>query len=102
VIYVVRVTKMNIFISQRYAPLAGIYQITYQKNSMIEFTKQDMKSINIKKCFSCARQIVSYTVSIDDKYCCNRPATSMGFGQWCCKECSKELDENGLFLEERI
>jgi hypothetical protein len=25
----------------------------------------------------------------------------MGFGQWCCRECSKDMDENGLFPEER-
>jgi hypothetical protein len=56
---------------------------------------------NIKKCCCCARQIVSYTVDIRDEFCCNLPATSMGFGKWCCRECSKDLDENGLFPEER-
>jgi hypothetical protein len=28
-------------------------------------------------------------------------AVSMGFGQWCCPECAVDLDENGLFPEER-
>ena len=35
------------------------------------------------------------------EYVCSLPATNMGFGQWCCKICSEDLDENGLFPEER-
>ncbi len=60
-----------------------------------------MKNQAIKRCCICARQIVSYTTSVDDKYICSLPATNMSFGKWCCKECSKDLDENGLFPEER-
>lgn len=60
-----------------------------------------MKNQSIKRCSCCARQIVSYTVHTHNKYMCMLPAINMGFGQWYCKECSKDLDENGLFPEER-
>jgi hypothetical protein len=60
-----------------------------------------MKNQSIKRCSCCARQIVSYSVHIHDTYCCNMPATNMGFGAWCCFECSKDLDADGLFPEER-
>lgn len=49
-------------------------------------------------CCVCARQITSHGVSND--YECPAPVTHMGFGTACCSECSKELDENGLFPEE--
>ena len=55
---------------------------------------------NYKKCCCCTRQIVGYTVHTKDKYCCNMPATIMGLGKYCCKECSQDLDENGLFPGE--
>ena len=51
-------------------------------------------------CECCGRQIVSYNVSNDDKYCANSPAKSLGFGKYCCRECGRDLDENGLFPEE--
>jgi hypothetical protein len=60
-----------------------------------------VKNESIKRCCCCSRQIVSNVVGINDKYCCNVPATRMWSDQWCCKECSKDLDENGLFPEER-
>ncbi len=58
--------------------------------------------MSIVKCCCCARQVVSYSVLTFDKYCCMIPATNMGFGQWYCKECSKDLDENDSFQEERV
>ena len=50
-------------------------------------------------CCVCARQITSNNVS--DNYEAPGPVTLMGFGEYCCSECSKDLDENGLFPEER-
>jgi hypothetical protein len=54
-------------------------------------------------CACCGRQIVSYQVSIRDKFFTNGPLTSMGptLGV-ACRECSKDLDENGLFPEELL
>lgn len=54
----------------------------------------------IIKCTNCARQIVSYPANTDRMIggglvkhdCCG--------GCICC-ECSKDLDENGLYPEER-
>ena len=60
-----------------------------------------MKNQSIKRCCCCARQIVSGSVDIRDEYRCMVPAVNMGFGAWCCKECSKDLNEDGLFPEER-
>lgn len=52
-------------------------------------------------CCCCARQIVSYCKKPDEYITCP-PAISMGptLG-YCCGECSEDLDENGLFPEER-
>jgi hypothetical protein len=52
-------------------------------------------------CCCCAKQIVQYDVRQDDKYVTCGPVIAMGFGKVCCKFCSKDLDENGLFPEER-
>lgn len=51
-------------------------------------------------CCCCARQIVSF-VTKPDEYVTTLPATFMGIDKWACSECSKDLDENGLFPEER-
>lgn len=53
------------------------------------------------KCCVCARQIVSYPV--DGKYAIGgKPVTRMFGDDCCCYICAEELDENGLFPEERI
>ena len=49
-------------------------------------------------CCCCARQIVSYQQN--DKYVTSGPVVRMGPDKYCCFECSKDLDENGLFPEE--
>ncbi len=52
------------------------------------------------ECACCGRQIVSYPVN--DKYCVGgKPPKALGFGKYCCHICGKDLDENGLFPEER-
>lgn len=51
-------------------------------------------------CECCGRQIVSY--KIDDQYCIGGGLPKMlGFGKYCCHKCGEDLDENGLFPEER-
>jgi hypothetical protein len=52
-------------------------------------------------CCCCARQIVDYCKT-PDQHITRLPAVYMGptLG-YCCGECSKDLDENGLFPEER-
>lgn len=52
------------------------------------------------KCTCCAKQIVSYKVEPNDKYCTNGPCISMGTLGWSCYCCSQDLDQNGLFPEE--
>jgi uncharacterized protein YlaI len=52
------------------------------------------------KCVCCGRQLVSYEVS-DERRVCGKNAKHMGLGTYCCFECGKDLDENGLFPEER-
>lgn len=50
------------------------------------------------KCCCCGRQVVSYRAS--DNTIIGPGFTKMVNGV-CCKECSADLDENGLFPEER-
>ena len=52
------------------------------------------------KCCCCARQLVSYEESTD-RTVSGKNATLMGPGMYACYECSQDLDENGLFPEER-
>ena len=54
-------------------------------------------------CCTCGKQCVSYNVSKDDKYCTIREGAkaSIGNNVCICGYCSIELDENGLFPEER-
>lgn len=53
------------------------------------------------ECECCGRQIVSYMV--DDKWCIGGSLPkSLGFGKYCCHKCGEDLDENGLWPEERI
>ena len=54
-----------------------------------------------KYCCVCGRQFVK--VSWDDKIMVSSyNAVIMGIDEFCCYQCSKDLDENGLFPEERI
>lgn len=41
---------------------------------------------------------MDYTIS--DQWCIGPKAISLGFGKYCCKECGKDLDKNGLFPGE--
>jgi hypothetical protein len=50
-------------------------------------------------CGCCARQLVDYPTL--DCTVTKSGAVSLGFGNYCCKDCRKDLDENGLFPEER-
>lgn len=50
-------------------------------------------------CSCCGRQIVSYPCT-PDKYITPGPAVSLGWGNWCCAICGKDLDENGMFPGE--
>lgn len=52
-------------------------------------------------CFCCGKQIVNYHIENDDYITCG-PVKFMGCGKYCCFECGKDLDENGLFPEERF
>lgn len=53
-------------------------------------------------CSCCGRQIVNYQVPWYDKSCAPaKGAKSLGTGQYCCGYCGEDLDENGLFPEER-
>jgi hypothetical protein len=51
-------------------------------------------------CMVCGRQIVSYRAS-DDRIVGGGPFTRGVRGNFICRECSSELDENGLYPEER-
>ena len=54
----------------------------------------------IIKCCCCARQITHHNTS--NEYECPLPATYMGPNVgYCCAECSKDLDSEGMFPEER-
>jgi hypothetical protein len=53
-------------------------------------------------CECCGKQIVNYQVSTLDKYCAPaKGAKPLGTGRWCCGHCAEDLDEHGLFPEER-
>jgi hypothetical protein len=51
-------------------------------------------------CECCGRQIVSYPIS-DPFIVGGAPPIRMGVSSFCCQECGQDLDENGLFPEER-
>jgi hypothetical protein len=54
----------------------------------------------MKYCCVCGRQIVSY--KSNDQYTVGGfPATHMCGNDLCCHICAEDLDENGLFPEER-
>lgn len=52
------------------------------------------------ECCCCGRQIVNYDCGKSD-YITSGPPTVMGIRLYACVECSSELDEYGLFPEER-
>jgi hypothetical protein len=53
-------------------------------------------------CCVCAKQAVSYPVSRYDKYITKREGGRAGFNKEIfCGFCAEEMDENGLFPEER-
>jgi hypothetical protein len=51
-------------------------------------------------CCCCSRQIVSYKAS-DDYIVGGGRIIFMGPGKNCCHECAEDLDDDGLFPEER-
>jgi hypothetical protein len=53
------------------------------------------------RCCVCGRQIVSYKSS-NDYIVGGHPPTIMAIDSFCCHECASDLDENGLFPEERV
>jgi len=61
--------------------------------------KTNNKTINKIYCQCCGRQIVQGKTSND--YVAPSPPTFLWSDKYCCAECSKDLDENGLFPEER-
>lgn len=52
-------------------------------------------------CCVCGRQIVSKQ-NHDPLYTASKPDIFMGVKTYACIECSKDLDENGMFPEERM
>jgi hypothetical protein len=61
--------------------------------------KVENKRSEIIHCQCCARQIVSYEVN--DKFTIGgKPSYRMLKG-FCCYECGKDLNEHGLFPEEK-
>lgn len=53
-------------------------------------------------CCTCGKQVVSYAVSRRDQCrTISEGAVAGGLGQVFCGYCAEELDENGLFPEER-
>jgi len=52
-------------------------------------------------CTCCGRQIVNHNEDTK-KTIGGKPSTCMGQGKYCCYKCSEDLDENGMFPEERI
>lgn len=55
-------------------------------------------------CSCCAKQAVSYPVYPNDKYCTVREGgvASGTPGEIICRYCAVDIDENGLFPEERM
>ncbi len=51
-------------------------------------------------CSCCARQII-HGNGKGDKWVTFGPVTLLGINQYACCECSADIDENGLFPEER-
>lgn len=57
----------------------------------------------IIKCSCCAKQAVNYNVSRYDKYCTIFQGSKADFNnQVICGYCAEDLDEYGLFPDERI
>jgi hypothetical protein len=52
----------------------------------------------IKYCCCCGRQISKTNISNDRQ--APSPCKFMGTDSYACADCSKDLDENGLFPEE--
>lgn len=55
----------------------------------------------ITRCACCGRQVVNYKV-YRSRYVTSGPVTLLCSGEVACCECSRDLDEDGLFPEERI
>lgn len=51
-------------------------------------------------CTCCARQLVDYLAN-DERIVGPGPFIKMGPNEFCCQSCGRDLDENGLFPEER-
>lgn len=53
----------------------------------------------IVRCVVCGRQVVSYAAN--DKYIVGHIGAKAAIGGVFCIDCGEDLDENGLFPEER-
>ncbi len=54
-------------------------------------------------CVTCGKQAIDAIVPISEKYTTTLKGARAGFnpGECYCGHCAKEMDENGLFPEER-
>lgn len=54
-------------------------------------------------CVCCGKQAIAGKVSETDEYVTTLDGARAGFhaGECCCGHCAKDMDENGLFPEER-
>lgn len=52
------------------------------------------------ECEVCSRQVID--ADVDDAYCAPLKGGRMGFRSIICGICAKELDENGMYPEERL
>ncbi|MCL4722653.1 MAG: hypothetical protein KJZ90_00060 [Rhodocyclaceae bacterium] len=54
-------------------------------------------------CCTCAKQALNQQVPVDDPYVTTLIGARAGFkpGECYCGHCAKEMDENGLFPEEK-
>ncbi len=53
-------------------------------------------------CQCCSRQLVDYECKSNDKTIVSRRDAKRMINGYCCSGCSEDLDENGLFPEERL
>jgi len=53
------------------------------------------------KCSICDKQIIRDHVEIDDKFVTCGPVKILCCNQYACYYCGQDLDENGIFPEER-
>ncbi len=66
--------------------------------ALLDYVAQ-LKKPNVRKvCCCCSKQIVEYNCHPNDKYITSGPGIRMCGNDWCCNECSKDLDEKPAAL----